>query len=115
MKFQSEADVEAYVAGEASKALPPGWVLERPSRDQLVWVMAPDAGRKNLANYILEVSRDLGKFVVYFGNTDAGPLRLSHFLLNGKVIAAEALDRFPLATVIADVIGHCELNRWGLT
>ena len=80
-----------------------------------MWLIAPDTRRENLENYILEVSRDRELFVLYFGNTDAGPLRLSHFLLNGKVVAAEALDRFPLADVIAEVVGHCALNRWGLT
>jgi hypothetical protein len=110
MQFDSDADVERYVESQLTKGLPPDWSLRR-DKGLLVWRIVAEG----LRDFILQVSSDRKFFILYHGNSDAGGLSLHHVLLNAKVIKSDTLCYFSLAEAVADVIGSCEPNQWGLT
>jgi hypothetical protein len=114
MKFETQTRVASYVKEEAEKGLPAGWILV-PTRESLTWDIAREGKNPAIENYILTVSDDLEHFILYFDNTDAGPLYLHQVLLNAKVITAKGLDIFPLAKALAYLVAHCRVNRWGMT
>ena len=117
MHFRDDAELARYVEGELAKGLPAGWHFRR-ERDQPGWspawrILPP--GAVSWEDYILRVSGDRLLFVLYYDNDDIGGFQLHHVLMKAKVIDGQGLDHFPLAKVVASVVGHDPPNRWGLT
>jgi hypothetical protein len=114
MKFLSEGEVVHYVRQQL-KALPAGWSSFRESENPLVWRLERVPLDSLGSFFRLRVSGDWELFVLEHDNSDQGPFRLCHVLLNAKIIDSEALDHFSLAEVVRAVIAECRPNQWGLT
>jgi hypothetical protein len=116
MRFSSAGEAVEYVSEQSAHGLPAGWSIRKEEHSPLAWRIVPrSAGEWSDQDYRLEVTEDLQKIILYYGNDDHGGLQLHHVLLKARVLSIEALDHFPLADVLRSTIGKLKANQWGLT
>ena len=125
VQFADFQDLARYVEDEITRAMPEGWKFERempqpiPGEDAAAasaasWLIFPDERHRNCA-YILTVSADHSLFIIYHGNSDAGPFDLHHALRDAKVMDRVGLRFVPLSDALLHVFDQCKPNEWGLT
>ena len=116
MTFSSEADAISYVDEELARGLPTEWSFERDS-GPLRWRIVRQ-GKPPVAGwdeYDLEVTGDLCVVIIYYGNSDAGPLRIEKVMQAALVVHCEAFEWYPLRQMLPLLLASYAPNRWGLT
>jgi hypothetical protein len=116
MEFANQGEAAKYIEDQSAQGLPAGWSLRRQDVPPLNWRIVPGStsGWSDV-DYILEVTEDLHKIILYHGNDDHGALGLHLFLLRAMVIGTDGLERFSLAEVLRRTIGKLQPNHWGMT
>lgn len=118
VRFRNADEVSSYVDQELSSALPDDWTYRQIS--DLEWVIAPKTLSPHSLedDYRLEVSGDLGSFMVYFGNSAGGCDCIVHPMLTAVVLRSSALTNHSLGRALNRMIANREfyrLNMWTLT
>src|SRR5438046_6295592 len=96
----TRAEAQALLEVELRRALPDGWNLSQDAQPErgndqlqpLAWRI--ESAARNGKCYYVELPRSLEFIIFRYGNSDAGPLSLSHMMQKALVVEAAVLRHY---------------------